>query len=610
LAVGADMEAAAAEMVAVSSSCYLPSDAALAPVAAEGGYQVCTGTSDLVVRRGVAWVSRQHASLQIALPGVPRTDAIQHHVAGSLVVLSTMLAAARCGRRRRRCGKDQSGLLRGAVQRMAQQKTATRRGFQVNDKYKGARSYGKVDEDDFEDAARVRSMFTDDIRSQQSNATQKTAEARKRMLRRRLKRGNVWQSSFSTPTAAVQLPGKAAAPQTEGASDVSVASGGDGGQEAASAEGAEGEEGEEGEEGDKSEGVGEQVPDKDAYDLAAVGEKQDGNGETSDGKDVGKAFFPGLAEVNAASPPRDASFRFDNASAPKVPLSSAKRLVDDDAARRRCPGRQLAAAASTLSTAGQHEGAAVLLRYLRDFGVEQDIIQRRLSFAEADALFQEAAVRLGLELQLAGQLYAAWDALLAACAEEQMPQAGVATEALTHVAMKLSANLVNQPAKQVEILQAAADAAALNRSLKRDRQDELELTLALSLQGAGNVEASKELLQRLQRRASSERRRQQAAWALTVQSVDISGERSAASVEMSALWNDLAPVGGAGSGVGAAAVSAALQKRRRSGGGISGLGFGGLGSGPAFIVAVVLLAVPLAIPLVAGVRGASSIGGS
>lgn len=572
----------------------------MVPVAvATGGCHRRIRKSELEANGGMAWIiadSRQNALPPAAGAAGPQPVAMQHDIAGSTAVLGTMLVTAWHYRHRKRCGKHRSVSGRGAVERTRQDSTTYRDGFRVT-QYKGARSYGTVDEDDFAEAARIRSGYTEDIRSQQTSAAQRMAEARKRMLRRRLRRGNVWQSAFSTPTASVQRPD---VPQQEATADASAASGDSSEQEAASAEDTEGEEMQD--EGDKD-------PDVGGNDLAAVGEEQGIKEDTSNGNNAGSAFFPGLADVRMASPARGADLNFDSSSAPKVPLSSAKRLVADDAARRRCPGRQLAAAASALSVVGQHEDAAALLRYLRDFGVEQDIVQRRLSFAEADALFQEAALRLGLELQLAGKLYAAWEALLAVCAEEQLSQARAAMEALTDVALKLSTELVNQPARQVEVLQAVADAAVLNRSLTRDRQDELQLALALSQFAAGDVEASTELLQRLQSGASSTRRRQQAAWALTVQNVDISGERSAASIEMSALWDELAPIGDAGSGVGAAAISAAYNKRRRSGG-TWGLGVGGFGQGTAIIAAVVLFAVPLAIPLAAWFRGVSSTSGS
>jgi len=567
-------------------------------IAVDGCYRG-RGSSGFEANRGVAWIttaSRHYALVPTAGAAVLEQAGMQHVVAGSTMVLSTGLVTARCRRHQQRCGKHRSGLLRSAVRDTGQKSTATRDGFQVNDKVTWARSYGRVDTDDFEEAARVRSMFTGELRSQETSAAQRKAEARKRMLRRRLRRGNIGQK---VAEVAAQRPAVVTTLQQEPVTDASAVNGGARGQEAGTVEGAGCEE---------IEDESQKVTDLGDDDVVAVGEEQDGK-ERSSGNDIGSAIFPGLADVAVASQTEGASFRLDNASAPTFPLSSARRLVADEAARRRCPGRQLAAAASALSVAGQHDDAAVLLRYLRDFGVEQDIIQRRLSLLEADALFQEAAVRLGLELQLAGQLYAAWEALSAACAEEQLSGAQTATIALTNVAMRLSAKLVDNPSRQVEVLQAAVDAAWLNRSLKRDRQDELELTLALSQQAAGDVEASKESLQRLQYAASSERRREQATWALMVQSVDTSGERSAASVEMSALWDELVPVDGAGSGVGAAAVSAALNKRRRSGRNW-GLSIGGLGPRTAVMAAVLLLVVPLAIPLSAWFRSVSSTGAS
>mmetsp|Transcript_37478 Transcript_37478/g.104134 ORF Transcript_37478/g.104134 Transcript_37478/m.104134 type:complete len:561 (-) Transcript_37478:79-1761(-) len=466
----------------------------------------------------------------------------------------------------------------------------TRRGFQVNTKYKGARSYGSVDEDELAEAERVRGMYNQEIRAQQAAATKRFADARKRLLRRRLRQGRSWQPELSyndgsDGNGVAEVAGESAILDDDDADEESGSV-----DAAALVSDAPKTAPEFPEQGSAGNSPGNVV----ASQVVGTVPRTAGEGQAFGSAG---AAFPGLADTVTPSVSSGLSLA---APGPQVPLSIAERLASDEVAQRHSSGAHLLAAASALSAAGRHAEAAVLLRHLRDFGVERDILTRRLSLAEAEMLFQEASLGLGLELQSAGMLTEAWAALLAACAERLPWKPRQAVCALAAVALQLASRCSREPTRQVEVLQGAVDAATVCRALPPDQRDELELTLALALQAAGRMEECCELLRALMQGASSARRRQQAEWALLVQNADVGSESAAMARELRSLWGETAQ--GLSPGAGTSTVgSAGTVLTRRRGGGAPGLQFGDFGPNLVLLVAL-LLAFPLTVPLLAWFR--------
>lgn len=495
------------------------------------------------------------------------------------IAASATLATATS--RRRRTGRDRQWTpCRGYNGGGEKLQEGTRGGVRINKQYKASRSYGSVDDEDMEEGARVRAMYSGEISSQAQSSSDKLAAARKRLLKRRLTKGQGWQAPMPAQEPPQRLRRSSASSNEGRDSQPEMSLGG---------------EDEEREQAKDDDDVAPQSSEAEE-DIGRDGDATAIETDVVAAPPIGVPF-PGLADTVMSSTRRRLVSLTDAAS---VPLDTAERLAGDESALQRCAAPRLAAAASTLSKAGKHALAAVLYRHVRDFGVERGVLMRELTLEQAAELFEEASLQFGLELQLAGELAESWAALLALCAEERKSSdPRKAVSALADVTMQLLWREKN-PTKQVEFLRGAVDAATLKRVLPRDRQDELELTLALSLQAAGEIEESRQMLQTLERGAASERRRQQAQWALAVQNVDVGDGPAASTLELKAVWANTVQDLGAGSGPGSAA--AAFSRNRKGGsGGMPGLQFGSLGILPAVAVAL-LLALPLGIPLVASLK--------
>ncbi|CAJ1403364.1 unnamed protein product [Effrenium voratum] len=291
------------------------------------------------------------------------------------------------------------------------------------------------------------------------------------------------------------------------------------------------------------------------------------------------AFLPGLADTaNLTS-----SLQSWEGWAPAMDLAGARRVA---AAPRSAAASALKAAARALSAADEHELCAQVLLELRDFGVDREVLERRLSPAAANALFEETALRLGLALRDAGQRQDAWEALMAVCAQPALGQhlRKPSLQALAEVSERL-ANATSDPYLQVQYLQGVLDAEVVLQALPRDRREGLELYLALSMEKTGQEQESRQILTRLARKGTS-RRRKQAEWAILVQDAEVEDD-GAQSAEMKGIWNEVQlPSSSRLGGAGAAA--------RRQASGASSFGLPG---GGAAVLAVALLALPLALPL-------------
>jgi len=542
------------------------------------------------------------------------------------------LCLASCRRRGRRARPS------GRVRRGATDVEYSRKGFRVNTKYKGSKSYGTIGEDELEESARLRERWASGNTEVEAKANERLSSARKRMMQRRLNAGgSAWQRPTSPSLQGGRKPGpnglldpgaggldsvvdaemaelaKKEASTTEGAEGDADAEGADdsaggtvGGRGGAAGFGEDGEDDAGASAGLDDSGAGGRAGGEGASSSGAAG--GGGRHAGTRGSVEAVAAFPGLADSSEGrSVDRSRRGAFSELAHAALPLSDAQLLLTNAAGRRRCPGTQLAAAAAALSKAGDHLGAADLLFELRDFGVERDVLERRIDFSEAAGRCEEASLLLGQELQFAGQLRAAWTAILAACAEPQLQDRRRALELLADVSLQLSDRYLNEPSKQVEVLEAALDAELVVKGLSSDRREELEINLALSLQGAGRSEESSRLLGKLVVGSRNQRRRQQAEWAMMVHKVDVSGEVSESARALRELMEANRPpdslrLGAAGASARAASGSAGRQGL--GGLGIPGLQFGGL-DWPAALGIALLLALPLAIPLSSMMKGGS-----
>ncbi|OLP76740.1 hypothetical protein AK812_SmicGene43287 [Symbiodinium microadriaticum] len=267
-------------------------------------------------------------------------------------------------------------------------------------------------------------------------------------------------------------------------------------------------------------------------------------------------------------------------------LSAARRLAENP---RGAAAASLQAAARAFSFAGEHALAAELLLSLRDGGVDREVLQRRLDVGSASALFEEVAVRAGLELQAAGYFSDAWEALMAASAQPDLRKSfrKPTLKALALVSERLCNDTSTTPKEQVKYLRGALDAEVVLQGLARDRKEGLELFLALSLEKAGRLEESKRLLEDVARRGTS-RRKRQAEWALLVQDADVGTEPPESAVEMRSIWGQV-EIPGSRSGRGTGTGRAMMKKSKAPFFQSSEFGMA---------VATAVLALPLALPLI------------
>mmetsp|Transcript_134544 Transcript_134544/g.339823 ORF Transcript_134544/g.339823 Transcript_134544/m.339823 type:complete len:547 (+) Transcript_134544:3-1643(+) len=417
-----------------------------------------------------------------------------------------------------------------------------------------------LDEDEIAEAARLRDPYLADADRLRDQAIERQAAAQRRMLKRRLTQGVAWRGSGFTNDAGGD-----------------ALDSGDGDEQCAN------EAGEFGEAGGWQEAAAMNVASgasSSVRNLTADDEGENSSIAATPINDNGGSS--GAATSSSVSALRPAL------AADPTRLAAAEALAADPTARSRSGARQLASAAAVLSQAGKHSEAADLLYSARDFGVEQDVLTRRIDVQAAEALFGEVSVQLGVELRAAGRPFEAWRALLEACAEERQPQRfKEAMSILADIAIACAKPGIS-PQRQVELLQAVVDAELVERTLPADRWDELRLTLAMALPVAGFAGEARDVLAIVARSGSSAKRRRQAEWIKDVQSVDVSQEQTASSLELQSLWDEAqlrlqADLGktfgeaGIGSSATAAAAAASSQDGAKAGGGETTLTMGLLG---------------------------------
>ncbi|CAE8741726.1 unnamed protein product [Polarella glacialis] len=504
-----------------------------------------------------------------------------------------------CERSRGSCTKV---ILRGVRIKSANSALDDQRGgFRVNPLYHGARSYGRVDSEDFEEAKRIRGGYMSDIStSQQAGVAGQLAAARQRLLLKRAKRGAT-SSNKAGAWASVVTGGAAASRSGACAEEVDEA-----GEE--EPEESQFDDDSEGDEGDDACNSGSAESNGGADSGAGGNASSSSRGTTSRparSRGTSQANFPGLAEEpELCSQPVGRGLEAAWSGWPAASIPATARDLAARMSLRSCSAAALQAGARALSTSGEHAAAAFLLQELRDFGVDREVLERRLDVSQAAALFQEAALLLCVELRSAGRLADAWEALMAACAEPELAMRwrGPSLEALLDLSTELAKR--NSRERRVAFLQGAADAEAVLRALPHDAREGLEIDLALALAAAGQDEECREHLRALvSGSGTSPRRRQQAEWALLVQDADVGSEPNAAVGEMRAIFAEASPqLGGRGS-----AFASSAKMRQASGGGSGGSGvFSVLSAGSgesSLVLAAALLVLPLALPLVLSLRG-------
>ncbi|CAK0827076.1 unnamed protein product [Prorocentrum cordatum] len=475
-----------------------------------------------------------------------------------------------CGRERMECALAVA--FTAAVHRGSRRRVCPATGLMAkkpkiqNEWYKGAKSYGTVGDDEFEEAERIRNGFQQTVSSAFVSATN-LAAARRRLQKRRLLKGRGWEDTATSSGASASLDSEDNEGETDGESD---------------SDGAEDCEGTSG--GDSSTGAGNA---RERNKIAGVSGVASSAGSRAGDAPSSDALFVGSASTAVASSPNwpGASVRRVGAGPGGGPLRRGAPGRGDSAAARGAGARLLSGAASALSAAGRHPQA--------------DGAPQRRSW-EAGVLFEAAGLRLGLELRRAGELARAWEALLGLCSEPALREPKKAVEALADVSLALSRRLLGSPRRQVEVLQGAADAQTTLKALPVDRRDELSLNLALAMQSAGMADESRALLKAVREGGGSEARRQQAAWALEVADADIGDGPIESAVQMRALWDEAGAPGSAEGlgGLGAAGAGARAASRRRAGG---GPGFGGIPGLRPLLRSLQVLA-PLSVPLGAWLR--------
>mgnify|MGYP002804276468 CR=1 FL=1 len=320
----------------------------------------------------------------------------------------------------------------------------------------------------------------------------------------------------------------------------------------------------------------------DTEDQEETGEKSgDGDGDDSEAS----SSWSSTATVGAAATPlRELRTSWLGWPSP-MELSASRNLAQTltTPGASRVSGRTLQAAARALYEANDMVKCALTLRELRDFGVDREVLERRLDVSDASDLFDEVAVRLGVVYLDAGLWRDAWEALMGACAQPRLaPRWRKAALSALADAAERGAN-ASDAWQQVELLQGVLDAEAVLSALPRDRREGLEIYMALSLQKMGRQKDSREILTRLAQGGSSARR-EQAEWALMVQDAEVSG--NAEGQEMRKIWDEApspalsAMRGGRG--------TAKIQNRQE------GVGRSVL-DGAAPMLATLFLALPLAV---------------
>lgn len=205
----------------------------------------------------------------------------------------------------------------------------------------------------------------------------------------------------------------------------------------------------------------------------------------------------------------------------KEKLALADALLADPNARRRCGARQLSALAAELAKARKHKEASVFLRDARDFGVEVDVMQGTLNLQEAEEVFEDVSLTLAKELRKARQPFLAWRVLMELCTQDQLSHPQAVVHQLARLAINTARPGIAPEMQVEVLQGAFDANIALGKLLKADQWDELRLTLAMSLKDAGYSAEAAELLKLLREKAFSESRRKQATWILEVQSVDV-----------------------------------------------------------------------------------------
>eukprot|EP00929_Paragymnodinium_shiwhaense_P091377 TRINITY_DN51351_c0_g1_i1.p1 TRINITY_DN51351_c0_g1~~TRINITY_DN51351_c0_g1_i1.p1 ORF type:complete len:589 (+),score=123.85 TRINITY_DN51351_c0_g1_i1:79-1845(+) len=560
------------------------------------------------------------ASLQGGrLPEHPRAALAKTGSQGLTVTLAGgLLAAVICegaaGRRSRRQLRQQYNVVRrrrggcwlrveslnfGRPQK--QKDGAYTKRFRVDTLNKGQRSYGSIDEDDIAEAARIRAEYQPSLGETAQASQKRRSDARKRLLRQRLaqKKNFPWQSAaFKDALSSAKTDKDADKDDKGGSGDLDDGSGG-----------GEGDDVTDGVDGLQSSEVNEgAMEDRASASVSTEKASEDkGTGSSSAGKVEEDPFagFPVLS-LSDARLSVGTSQRSNYAKADDVDLDTALRLAKDVDLQKKTAGSMLLGAAYALRKDGKHRDAALLLQELRDYGVERDMLKRGLKVQEAEQLHAVATRELGVQLRRAGYLVEAWKAFMEICNCErgQLGDARQIVGELASTALTLAGRSGLDPRSQVEWLQGTVDVDLEHRVLPADRRDEVELTLAMSLKSAGRSKDSEELLKRLSTSGSSEKRRGQADWILTVQKADISEEPSLGGQEMKKLWNEnMEPLTAGNRTGGAGALGAAACDPSRSGNG-AGMKFGSFGVAP-LVMIFLMLAMPLAIPFLSSTRSAS-----
>lgn len=155
---------------------------------------------------------------------------------------------------------------------------------------------------------------------------------------------------------------------------------------------------------------------------------------------------------------------------------NAEHLANNRSAQEHCSSYELKSAALILSSAGRHSQAAILLRHMRNFSVTRDLIKGMLTKEDANALSEESAIELGLQLEFGQKIPEAWDALFEALSQYNVSNKPLALESLARVAVRL-ASMAYDPARQVQALMRTIEVDTILNVLPPQKRSELEATL-------------------------------------------------------------------------------------------------------------------------------------